>query len=114
MRTSTRRMPSIAGKEGQWRTHMEAWQQSGMSQRDYCAAKGIALSTFTLWRRRLLAGRKTAHNGPECIDIVAIRDLPVATTPIILELGSGRYRIQLAEGFKQECLRTVLDTLETR
>ena len=30
-----------------WRQHIEAWQSSGLSQRDYCAQQQINFRTFT-------------------------------------------------------------------
>ncbi|MCF8475811.1 MAG: class I SAM-dependent methyltransferase [Pseudolabrys sp.] len=41
--------------EAFWRAHQEAWQQSGMNQREYCDAQGIPLKAFGNWRARFKA-----------------------------------------------------------
>jgi len=32
---------------------IRAWEQSGLSQKDFCSAQKIALSTFQYWKRRI-------------------------------------------------------------
>jgi hypothetical protein len=41
--------------EAFWRAHHEAWQQSALNQREYCAAQGIPLKAFGNWRARFKA-----------------------------------------------------------
>jgi hypothetical protein len=37
-----------------WQEHIEAWERSGLTQKQYCREKGLKLPTFGLWRKRLL------------------------------------------------------------
>ena len=37
----------------QWRKLVERFDRSGQTRSKFCAANGIALSTFDLWRRKL-------------------------------------------------------------
>ena len=32
--------------------HVEAWEVSGLSQRQYCHQQGFSVSTFSYWRKR--------------------------------------------------------------
>jgi hypothetical protein len=41
------------GKEQAWRRHIAAWQRSGLTIRDYCAAEGLAEHNFHAWRKTL-------------------------------------------------------------
>src|SRR5271170_7490584 len=41
--------------EAFWPAHHEAWQQSALNQREYCAAQGIPLKAFGNWRARFKA-----------------------------------------------------------
>jgi len=36
----------------QWRRHVEAWRESGLSQANYCQQHGLNRKTFSLWTRR--------------------------------------------------------------
>ncbi len=108
--TSTR---SATSKERFWRGHVEGWQRGGLSQREYCDQHGLALSTFTLWKRRLLfAGAPAAVPGP-VVEIVPLRHTVRALeVPVVLYLGRGQYRLELLDGFHAETLRAVVAALE--
>ena len=45
-----------------WRGHFEAWELSGLTQREYCARHGISLKSFGNWRgqmkREAIAGHQ--------------------------------------------------------
>ncbi len=48
-----------------WQQHIDAWFQSGESQRRYCQTQGIALATFGYWRRKLKnEGTEKPHFSP--------------------------------------------------
>ena len=44
-----------------WRTHIEAWRQSGLSQRKYCDEAKINLHNFSWWYGK---GLKTKPKSP--------------------------------------------------
>jgi hypothetical protein len=98
------------GKERFWRGHMEGWQQGSLSQRQYCERHGLALSTFTLWRRRLqTAGAAPSRSGVEIVPLRAF--VCAAESPVVLVLGQGQYRLELQSGFQAETLRAVVSAL---
>jgi len=39
--------------------HIKAWENSNLSQLDFCKKNGIALGTFGYWRKRYLRKEKT-------------------------------------------------------
>ena len=46
-----------------WRGHFEAWELSGLTQREYCSQHGISLKSFGNWRGQL---KREAMAGPAC------------------------------------------------
>ena len=44
----------MAKRHGQefWRKHLEAWHQSDLTQREYCANQGLGEKAFYRWRRK--------------------------------------------------------------
>lgn len=44
---------SAQGKRALWGRRVAAWERSGQSQRAWCKAEGVSLSTFQWWRQRL-------------------------------------------------------------
>lgn len=41
-------------KQAYWKKFIGQWERSGRSQREFCAKRGVALSTFQWWRTKLL------------------------------------------------------------
>ena len=48
-------------KERLWQQHVSAWQRSGLTQEEFCNHRGLALSTFTCWRRKFKEREQPAH-----------------------------------------------------
>jgi hypothetical protein len=97
-----------------WREHIERWSRSHRSQRLYCQANGLALSTFQWWRRVLSKPVKS-----ESFEIVPVSQFPtVSLAPesacLTLLLQDGRYRIEVGDGVRAEPLQLLLDVLESR
>ena len=65
----------------QWHTLIQQWQRSELSQAQFCRERGLALSTFQLWRRRLANSAGVAADvseaPPASADRVKSRLLPV-------------------------------------
>lgn len=40
-------------KRTHWQSHIDNWQQSGVSQTEYCKQHGLKLANFGYWRTRL-------------------------------------------------------------
>ena len=86
----TRRRGPRRSRE-QWQQLIAEQQRSGLSQKAFCAERGLVLSTFTNWKRRL--GETTSSNRSAEGDWL---ELPVSLTEgtsagwdIELELGGG-------------------------
>lgn len=43
-----------------WQEPMEAWEESGLTQKEYCKRNELKLATFGLWRKRLPTPPKKA------------------------------------------------------
>jgi hypothetical protein len=103
-----RRTETAPDKAEYWHAHVDAWQRSGGSQRDYCDKRGLALSTFSLWRRRLAI-------TPATMEIVPIHRAILSSSPaVVIVLAGGRYRVEIGDCVRTETLRITLDVLESR
>jgi hypothetical protein len=99
-----------------WRGRVEAWRKSGLSQRVFCERNQLALSTFQLWLRRL---KSQGSGGLACVEIVPvslsrIQPLRAQTPPIVVVMGGGQYRLEVADGFHPTTLQEVVRALEGR
>lgn len=99
-----------------WRGRVEAWRQSGLSQRAFCERNQLALSTFQLWLRQLKSQASRASTIVEIVPVTVSRIQPLRaqTPPIVVVMGGGQYRLEVAEGFHSTTLREVVRALEGR
>ena len=78
---------------------MTGYEQSGLSRREYCRRRGIAVTTFDCHRLRWNRSSKLAP--------VTIREAPGAAGAIALILANGR-RIEVAGDFAEAVLARLL------
>lgn len=77
---------SMAAKGARWAKRIAQWEGSGRSQRAFCAARGLALSTFQWWRAR--AKRARAQTAP-------VSFLPLAVAPLPRNVAMGAVEVEL-------------------
>lgn len=109
-----RRVAATQNVEQVWQRNVEAWRQSGLSQKAFCQRNHLALSTFGRWLQQL---NKRSNLVSACVEIVpvpCVQAIPVSAPPVVVVMGGGRYRLELADGFQRETLREVLHVLEAR
>ena len=81
----------------QWRKLIERFDRSGQSRGKFCAANGLALSTFDLWRRKLGEAQAPADDEhPESLFV----ELTNATEPAASRTaaGTGAWEVELELG----------------
>lgn len=65
---STSKSPKIFRSAHQWREILDRFASSGLTQEQFCAREGLALSTFYSWRAKL----STASALPRLADFVEV------------------------------------------
>jgi hypothetical protein len=103
-------------KEQFWRTIFAQWQQSGLSGREFCAARRLKEASFYGWRRELARRDQQAptppqpHSRPAFLQLHVDADSP--TFPALeVVLAHGR-RLLVRPGFDADLLRQLLRVLE--
>jgi len=100
-------------KKAFWQHHIEGCECSPLSQNQYCSKNGLALSTFSSWKRKI--GTKT-KSIPRFYPLT-VQQPPLPTdrtnnSGLFVEVCNSRFRIELAEDFSASCLKKLLLTLE--
>jgi len=77
----------------QWQELVERFERAGQSRGRFCAAHGLALSTFDLWRRKLRGAAAVREEVPEAV-FVELSGRPetergASSWEVELELGAG-------------------------
>ena len=57
-----------------WQRHLDDQLSSGLSQRDFCASRGLSLASFGYWKRRL--GRRDSAHAQEPMFVPIRPDRP--------------------------------------
>ena len=81
----------------QWRKLIERFDRSGQTRGNFCAANGLALSTFDLWRRKLGEAQAPADEAhPESLFV----ELTNVTEPAGSRsaAGTGAWEVELELG----------------
>lgn len=95
-----------------WRKHVDGWQESGLSQAEYCRQHKLSVGAFWHWKRRYLdqGEEPSPDKTPEIVPI-PVQQLTIteARQPIILH-ASG-YQIELSGDFCRSTLVKLLETL---
>lgn len=96
-----------------WRQHIEDCSHSHLSQYEYCRTHDLALSTFSYWKRRLIAGKKEpVCFFPLTVEVASQPGSPSAASGLSLYLGKDKYHVELSENFSTNTLKQLIVTLE--
>jgi hypothetical protein len=92
-----------------WIDRLQRFAAAGQTPADFCAAEGVSLASFYLWKRRL-----AAEHGPPAGEAGMPRLLPVrltaAATPVELVLPGGAV-LRLGPGCDLDFVRALLAAL---
>jgi hypothetical protein len=97
-----------------WKEQIQNWQQSGLSQSEFCRRHNLKLHRFVYWRKRFL--RPAAPICPP-----GIVELPFAIgaglvneplKPVRVAFSSRNYRIEVERDFDPIALRQLIHVLD--
>jgi predicted alpha/beta hydrolase family esterase len=100
----------------QWRWHVEAWRESGLSQADYCRQQDLNPKTFSLWTRRVRRELSMDTGAPlEVIPVHVLSSLASVTTTtaeagVMLRFPSGA-QLELSTAVSPRWLAELLQCL---
>jgi hypothetical protein len=93
-----------------WRQHIEAWQQSGLSQAIYCKQQHLKMSTFSA---RLSEYRRL--NQSQAAELIPVQIEPVAPIPTSLPglvlIHNNGHRLELPTSVSVKWLAELLKCL---
>ena len=107
MKDAVKLAAGAKAKRTLWSGRIEQWKRSGETQREFCAARSIALSSFRWWRARL-GTDKISRQGAQSLFV----PLPVASESV---WAAGVVEVELRSGtrvrFEGEAARVAVDRL---
>lgn len=99
-------------KQDFWKTHVESWQQSNLTQAEYCRRNSLSIKSFGYRKRRILVAPEQSLSFVP----VTIQAEPVTTvrleSPLQLVLLNG-LKVEIADDFNPVLLKKLIRTAET-
>ena len=81
-----------------WRQRLERFGRSGLPVTRFCAAEGVSLASFYLWRKKLAAEKREAPPQPTTGEGQAFSPVTlVGASTLVVELPGGT-RLQVPAG----------------
>jgi len=115
-------MGTFESTSARWTRIVQDHASSGLTVAAFCARRGLAVSTFYPWKRRLARGEDLPREAPAFVEARVISgdlrsgpvDLPtdghgVMIAPVVGPIGR---RVLVTPGFDPRLLLEVLGTLE--
>ena len=101
-------------KEQYWQQQIRGWETSGLKQQEYCRKNGLALATFSYWRRKL------KENEPQAVqfypltvpDEASVVSSGSRNNHLRLVIGDHRFTIEIDDQFSPSTLQRLVVALE--
>lgn len=98
-----------------WQFHMDSWERSDLSQREYCLRKGVKYKTFLYWRKQLK--KESKNNKAQVIQLknkININSLiKPAKNLSSIKISFGEFHIEFDPHISLESLTGIIKTLKS-
>jgi hypothetical protein len=96
-------------REEGWTRHIKLWEESGLTQIEYCRQNNLSKHRFTYWCKR--------HRKKEPVKFVSLYPTHTIKNPSLNNTGlkliiGERYRVDIGEGFSEDVLYRLIAALE--
>ncbi len=97
-------------KRRRWEKHIEAWEESGITQTEYCRIHGLNAGQFTYYKSQLKRKADTNTLVPIQINPDLFQTEPVCRTPLRLNIENG-LQIEIENDFDPSLLAALIRTV---
>ncbi len=98
-----------------WQFHMDSWERSDISQKEYCLRNGIKYLTFINWRKQLKKERK--NNKAQVVqlkDKININSLIRSSrNSSMIKISFGEFHIEFDPHIPLESLTGIIKALKS-
>jgi hypothetical protein len=106
----TSRADQIEQKRIYWKQHIDSWQETGLSQAEYCRRHNLKDHQLTYWKKRFLKTETGVSFVP--LELEDILDIPARTDHALLYLViNNHFKVEIRAGFDAQLLRQLIYAL---
>lgn len=96
-----------------WRTHIAAWQKSGLSRAEYCRQNNLSSHALGYWHKK---DKKPDQAGMILVPVPLVGNNKVKepqawSSELKVEVGA-RFKVEVSDGFTPATLARLITTLE--
>lgn len=92
-----------------WKGRIAEWEQSGLSQAQYCRNNNLDSKLFSKWKNRV--NKQDSHLDTGFVEITGNKRSTWAEKNILLHIHN-KYTLEISPGFNKEVLHELLTMLE--
>lgn len=97
-------------REESWTRHIKGWEESGLTQIEYCRQNNLSKHRFTYWKCK-------RHRKDEPVKFVSLCPTRTTRNASLKDTGvrliiRDRYRVEVGEGFSEDVLHRLIVVLE--
>jgi hypothetical protein len=92
-----------------WKEQIQKWQESNLSQPEYCETHKIKLSTFVYYRHRLLNLNRQHTQAINFVAVKASSSQPHPTVPTLHLILPNGIRVGISSEISETVLKMVLN-----
>jgi len=104
------RAEQLEQKRSYWKQHIDSWQETGLTQTEYCRRHNLKHHQLVYWKKRFLKIETGVSFVPVKLD--DLLDLPIQPDCASLSLViSNHFKIEIRPGFDAQLLRQLIFVL---
>ena len=104
------RAEQLEQKRIYWKHHIDSWQETGLSQTEYCRQHNLKHHQLVYWKKRFLKTETDVSFVP--LKLEDLLDIPGQSdhAPLCLVINND-FKIEIRPGFNAQLLRQLIFTL---
>jgi hypothetical protein len=106
------RAGQLEQKRSYWKQHIESWQETGLTQAEYCRRHNLKHHQLVYWKKRFLQTTTEVSFVP--LQLKDLLDLPTPSDSVSLCLViNNDFKIEIRAGFDAQLLRQLILALRS-
>ena len=104
------RAERLEQKRNYWKQHIDSWQETGLTQAEYCRRHNLKHYQLVYWKKRFLKTETAVSFVP--LELERLLDIPCQQdrAPLCLVINN-HFKIEISAGFDPQLLRQLIFTL---
>ena len=106
------RAEQLEQKRSYWKQHIDSWQETGLTQTEYCRQHNLKHHQLVYWKKRFLKTETNVSFVPLKLDLEDLLEIPVRQNQAFLTLViNNQFKVDIRAGFDAQLLRQLIFAL---